>query len=349
MAVHHPQGPVIDEAALERQCIRLIQGVDRKLDHGGSRDLWDATLLTVGWMYMDLERAVAELESVMKLQGDDGLLPRAEGSEGAALPLFTTITRMIYHAARGRRRSLEGRLARLVPELDRFHETLWTRSRRALYISREADQHLLPGAPKEFSGERIDVGLNALLVQAESDLADVAIHTGFATRRVIARRTKRAQAVADHLWCEDEESYGTRLGEEWEISAEGLLALWAGAAPGAEAAQMVVRYLSPGAGYWSRFPFSPVPFAAPQYSPSSIGSGAVSPLLDWLMIRGLFRYGYEQHALQLNHTLLRLASEHGFWEAYDSETGAGVGAAGCPSTAALVLDLIKTPYYYARW
>jgi hypothetical protein len=194
------------------------------------------------------------------------------------------------------------------------------------------------------------VGFNSLLVQADSDLADVAIHTGFPTRLVIARRTLRAQAVADRLWREELGMFASRCGDAWGgPSAAGLLPLWAGAAPRPKAREMVARHLGPGLGFWSRHPLSTVPFDSPGYCPGRAAGGALSPLLDWLMIRGLYRYGSEDQAGRLNDTMLALAQEKGIWEAYDSETGEGVGAHGSPVTAALVMDLIKTPYHYDRW
>ena len=193
---------VIDEAALERQCLGLIQAVDRGTYSasdaaGDEHRLLDASVVAIGWMYMDLDRAVVELESAVALQGDDGLIPATPGSEVVALPLLTSVARMIYHGARGRQRKLEGRLARLVAPLDRFHAALMEHGQRHLSLSTPADERILPAAdpPDEPVHE---VGANALLVQADSDLADVAIHTGYATRQIIARR--RAFVLQSVLW-----------------------------------------------------------------------------------------------------------------------------------------------------
>jgi hypothetical protein len=345
---------VIDEAGLERRCIRLIQGVDRERYSAVAADsdryrLLDASVVAIGWMYMDLDRAVVELESALSHQRQDGALTTEPGAEGLALPLVTSVARMIYHAARGRQRSLEGRLARMVQPLDRFHEALLARSQRHLFLSGPADGRLLAGRPALAGVARQDVGYNALLVQAESDLADVAIHTGFPSRLIIARRTKRAQALADRLWWEQEQLFASRHEGGRDVSGEALLPLWAGAAPGPRARAMVKRHLGPDSGFWARRPLGTLPAGDPDLEPAAVGRGAVSPLLDWLMVRGLYRYGHEQLAGQLNEALLRLASEHGFWEGYDSQTGEGVGAPESALTAALVLDLIKTPYTYDRW
>ena len=346
---------VIDEAALERECLSLIQAVDRG-SHSASRAggdehrLLDASVVAIGWMYMDLDRAVVELESAVALQLEDGVIPAAPGSDDVALPLLTSVARMIYHGARGRQRKLEGRLARLVRPLDRFHAALMDRGQRHLSLSAPGDERLLPSpVPRDEAFH--EVGLNALLVQADSDLADVAIHTGYATRQIIARRTRVAQALAQRLWWADQEVYASCRGSNGlaPVTAESLLPLWSGSAPRECARAMVGRYLKEGQGFWGQVPLATIALEEELHDPECIGRGAVSPLINWLLIRGLYRYGYERRAGVLNHTLLDLVSQHGVWEAYSSHTGKGLGIQGSAPTAALILDLIKTPYTYERW
>ena len=337
--------PVIDEASLERTCVRLVQAVDRETYSAPAADsddhqLWDATVVAVGWMYMELERAVVELESAVALQAEDGRLPASREGHGAALPLITTIARMIYHGCRSRQRSLEGRLARLVPALDRYHDWLDRHSQRHLYVWQPGDARALgPHAPTVDEAQK-DIGFNALLIQADSDLADVAIHTGHPTRLIIARRTRRAQSLSSHLWWEDKQIFSSRRGGDRVAveDAEALLPLWAGAARADQARRMVEHNLAPGRSFWTPWPLCAVN-----------QSGVVSPLLNWLLIRGLFRYGLEAQAGQLNDAMLSMVSQAGIYPAYDAQTGEGLGPEGAATTAALVLDLIKTPYHYDRW
>ena len=289
------------------------------------------------------------MESALALQLDDGLLPAAPGSEAAALPLITSVMRMIYHGARGRQRALEGRLAELVEPLDRYHGALTARGQRHLALSEPADARVLRSA----CGEEpfLDVGVNSLLVQADSDLADVAIHTGYATRQIIARRTRVAQALAQRLWWAERETFASRRGSEMmePITAESLLPLWSGSATRPTAAAMVGRYLEAGRGFWGEVPLCTTPLEEESHDPEVQGRGALSPLVNWLLIRGLYRYGYEQRAGDLNDTLLELVSREGVWEAYSGVSGKGLGLQGHAPTAALILDLIKTPYTYERW
>ena len=112
---------------------------------------------------------------------------------------------------------------------------------------------------------------------------------------------------------------------------------------------MVGRYLKAGQGFWGQVPLCTMAQEEELFDSEQLGRGAVSPLINWLLIRGLYRYGYEQQAGVLNDTLLELVSTQGVWEAYSSKTGKGLGSQGSAPTAALILDLIKTPYTYERW
>jgi hypothetical protein len=346
----------IDEESLERDCIRALQRVDRGQHSSPAPDtdelrVGSATLAALGWMYMDLERAVVELESIVGLQQSDGLIPKAVGSDGAAVPLLASILRMIYHCARTRHSSLLDRLSQLVPAVDAFHRFCRQRDQRHLTLSGPDDERLsfqVSADPGQW------VENNALLVQAETDLADVAIHTSYPTRDIVSRRTRRAQAVGERLWRQELALFCSTCGNDeeptWQLpSVGGLLPLWAGAARRDQARQMVRRYLTPGAGIWTELPLASFDPVAAGYQPGAVGRGAVDPLLNWLMIRGIYRYGFDNQAMTLHQCTLRLAAENGLWEAYNSETGEGLGLGGTAATAALVLDLLKTPTTYDRW
>ena len=347
---------LIDEASLERQCVRLIQAVDRGSHcsvEGEGQRVDVSVQMGLGWMYMDLERAVIELRGAVELRQDDGLIPNTADGRVPATPLLASLIRMVYHAARGRQRSLEGDLAAFVPHLDLYHAWLGRHLSRGLYGSQqgEVDDRILGAAvsPAPSDDPVARVGFLSLLVQAETDLADVALHTGFPTRQIIARRMHLAQAVDRHLWWDDRKIYASRSKASWiePLTADSLLPLWAGAAPKQRAMAMVNRYLAGGDRFWGPLPLTSVQAAPDEDTPTP--RPLVNPWLNWLLIRGLMRYGQDAMARTLNDTVLHLVSQHGMWEAFDADTGAGAGQPDSPLTAAVVLDLVKTPFYYERW
>ena len=343
----------IDEARLETRCIRLLQAVDRGGHSVASPDApvyctSAAAVVAMGWMYMDLERAVRELETLVSQQLEEGAVPERVGRVGVVLPLVASVFRMIYPAARERQRDLEPRLSALVPAMNRYHLWLARRDRAHLGLFEPDDSRVFP---RPVPGALVDVGLNALVVQAESDLADVAIHVGYPTGDIIARRTHRARALASRLWREELRAFSSRdAAGTWQpVAGDDLLPLWSGAALGVQARALRAAHLRRGVGFWSKWPLATLPQDAPGFDEARVGQGAVDPLLNWLLVRGLYRYGADEAARELSEATLRLAARHGMWQAYNAATGEPAGEGSWAPTAAVVLDLVKTPYSYERW
>jgi hypothetical protein len=202
-----------------------------------------------------------------------------------------------------------------------------------------------------------DIVVNSLLVQAETDLADVAIHVGYPNRAIIARRIKRAMMIADQMWWQDEGIFSSWAEETgWQrVSPAGLTPMWSGSALAWQGQEMVRRYLQPGEGegFWGRFPLATSSLADPHHAPDVIWQGATSPLMNWLAVRGTFRYGFDGIAngiaKTLENTTLRQIASQGLWQAFDSSTKEGIGERRSVATAAIALDMLKTPYDDPRW
>jgi glycogen debranching enzyme len=174
---------------------------------------------------------------------------------------------------------------------------------------------------------------------------------------MVTRRTHRALALARRLWRDELRAFASRdAGGAWRpLAADDLLPLWSGAAPRYQARALLELHLGQereGQGFWSVWPLATLPQDAPGYAPQTRGQGAVDPLLNWLMVRGLYRYGADDQARELAEATVRLAARHGLAPAYDATTGHPVGPEAeldWAPTAALVLDLLKTPPDYDRW
>jgi hypothetical protein len=307
--------------------------------------------VALGLSFMEIERGVSELEALVGDQRPDGLYVDAQG--GIALPLHGTVARSLYFMVQIHRHELRPRLTAVVAQLERWHERLYARRGSSLHISSPADQRLFPDDPP--AAQTIDVGFNALLTQSESDLADAAIHCGHSTQRAMVRRTKRAQAMLRKLWCEERQLYGSRVrdagddGFSWRepSSAVGLLALFSGVALPAQANVMVERYLTPGSGFATEVPPSTLPQEDPGFDPAVIGRGALCPVLVFLVITGLHRYGFDEQALRLTEVLKRLVLEQGPRQGYHALTGEGIGEVD-PVTASVILHLVLAPFNVAQ-
>jgi hypothetical protein len=365
---------MIDDAAIERRCVAVLRGADRgdhtALSAAPADDRRSATVSMVaalGWMYLDLERAVVEVESVVALRGPAGAVTAAPGQTGAALPLLASVVRMLFHLARTRKSPLEARLAALVPALDQHHQALEARGARHLCVPAAEDERVDDG---HAAGP--DVAQSALLVQADTDLADIAMHSGCETRQMISRRTHVAQAIADQLWRPEQALFaarpsdaartegraalprlttshdaagagvGTTPDPDVQQRASGLLPLWCGAALRRQAQELVERHLVEGGTFWARHPVATCPPGA--------GVRRMEPLLNWLLVRGLLRYGFEAQARAVNDALLERVTALGCQKDFSADGDEAPGAgAGTTITAALALDLVKTPYHHCRW
>jgi hypothetical protein len=327
----------MDLATLERTCVELL----RCSEHTAGAGVRERSMVALGLAFVRLDLSVEALEAIVADQRPDGSIP---AGEGVGLPLVASVLRFVFHAVRLHRRELEGRLGRLVPPLEAFHERLYRG--RHLHSSGPADERVVPGLAVR-TGERVlEVGLNAVLIQAESDLADVAVYAGCETQQMLVRRTRRAQALARKLWREEIACFSSRDAAGWVGTpcGESLLPLYAGSALPWQARRLQERYLRPGSGFWTTRPLASLPREDPSFRAGDQGRGAVSPLLSWLMIYGLYRYGFDDLAARLNEATVALALESGLHAAYDAETGSGLGRSEDPVTASVVLSLLRAPY-----
>ena len=86
----------------------------------------------------------------------------------------------------------------------------------------------------------------------------------------------------------------------------------------------------------------------PRFNPVKYWRGPVWINMNWLIFRGLQRYGQHQVAAALRRDTLELVRQQGFWEYFNphrslaSQAGHGYGADQFSWTAALILDLLSS-------
>lgn len=76
------------------------------------------------------------------------------------------------------------------------------------------------------------------------------------------------------------------------------------------------------------------------FFPTRYWRGPVWANINWFLMRGLERYGYEDQAERLRNTIVSLCNKQGFYEYYDPTTGFGHGSDLFSWTAALFLDIV---------
>jgi hypothetical protein len=190
-----------------------------------------------------------------------------------------------------------------------------------------------------------DVPFNALLCQADRDLAEIARTLGEDPSPFEDRAKKTARAVNHKLWDEEHATYldfDLVTGQPLRVYvAAGFLPLYAGI-PSVDRARRMVKVLeSPGfclgdasaraVPSYDRFGFG--------FSPDRYWRGPVWANINWLFMRGLERYGFDEHAGHLRQTIIDLVEGEGFYEYFDPASGGGHGSNFFSWTAALFLDV----------
>jgi hypothetical protein len=212
-----------------------------------------------------------------------------------------------------------------------------------LFADRDYDEaRIYPDCPYLIQ----DVLFNTLLCQANRDLAEIARELGEDAAPFEARADQTAQAVNAKLWDEEHSIYvdydmATREPIPVHVAA-GFAPLFAGI-PGAERAKRLYVYLDSPAFCRLDEPCYPVPSynrLAPDFSPNRYWRGPVWFNVDWLIERGLRRYGFDAYANRLYDAMIELVRDHGFFEYFNPETGQGHGTDQFSWTAALLLDIL---------
>jgi hypothetical protein len=186
---------------------------------------------------------------------------------------------------------------------------------------------------------------NSLLVQSGRDLAEIARVLGADPEPFEAQAKRTAAGIEARLWDDEHAVYvdydvwaDRRIATR---TAAGLAPLFAGVPTAERAAQMVERLAASraavGESAWAVTSLAP---DDPRFRPTLYWRGPMWPILNWVLQRGLTRYGYREQAAQVRLGLIELARRSGFWEHYSPVTGRGHGGERFAWTAALVLDVL---------
>jgi len=185
---------------------------------------------------------------------------------------------------------------------------------------------------------------NSLLVQSNRDLAEIArvVDADPAPFEDAADRT--AAGIDDRLWDDDGAYVDFDVVANERIrtrSGAALSPLYAGVPTAERAALLVERLDDAGVEIEGRgFAVTSLPPGDPRFEPTLYWRGPVWPIHNWVLYRGLARYGYHDLAERVRSAVLELARKAGFWEHYSPTTGRGHGGEEFSWTAGLVLDLV---------
>lgn len=193
-----------------------------------------------------------------------------------------------------------------------------------------------------------DTLFNALLCQAGQDLAEIARTLGEDPDVHNARAGQTAQAMNEKLWNEEHATYldfDLVAGQPiYVYVAPNFVPLYAGIPSEGQASRMLEALENTGFSL-KRKNVVPIPSYDPygfSFSPVQYWRGPVWININWLLMGGLERYGFEEQAAQLRQAIIGLVEEQGFFEHFNPMNGKGHGSIFFSWTAALLLDVLMS-------
>lgn len=195
-----------------------------------------------------------------------------------------------------------------------------------------------------------DILFNSILFRADEDLRALAISLGQPTTEIDYWLNRVQMNFDARFW--DERSglyydYDVRSGTPISVNTSStFLPLFAGLPSKEQARRLIEGHLldrkeyAPGGNvnHW----VTTTAKNEPAWEPRRYWRGPVWIILNWFIIKGLQRYGYDELAEIIRQDTLGLIESSGFREYYDARDGSGCGSGDFSWSAALTLELSYT-------
>ena len=189
-----------------------------------------------------------------------------------------------------------------------------------------------------------DLTFNSILVRANDHLTHIAKSIREDIPEELADCMQLTRTKLEELWDPYSCQYYSRdfithhLLKEPTVAT--LLPLYAGSITQERAAELV-KLLESEQQFGPAYPVPSVPISSPWFHRKRYWQGPTWVNMNWLIIDGLKRYGFKDHAAALTESTLEMVARGGFAEYFDPLDGSSAGGGDFSWTAALSLDLLK--------
>jgi glycogen debranching enzyme len=189
-----------------------------------------------------------------------------------------------------------------------------------------------------------DLTFNCILIRANDHLEHIARSIREEIPKDLTKSMQRAKSAFEQLWDPYASEYYSRdfithkLLKESSIAT--LMPLYAGCVS-PERAKVLVKLLENEHLFGPAYPVPTTPVNSAWFNPTRYWQGPSWVNMNWLIIDGLQRYGYKDHAAALMESTLEMVKRGGFAEYFNPLTGEPAGADNFTWTAALTIDLLK--------
>lgn len=189
-----------------------------------------------------------------------------------------------------------------------------------------------------------DLTFNCILIRANQHLKDIAKLLKEDVPDELRTSMAKTEKALEQLWDPYSGQYYSRnfvthnLLKEPSIAT--LMPLYAGTIS-KERANQLVRLLENQHVFGAHYPVPSVPLNSPQFRQHAYWQGPSWVNTNWLIIDGLKRSGFADHAAALTESTLDMVKTAGCFEYFSPLDGSPAGAANFSWTAALAIDLSK--------
>ena len=192
-----------------------------------------------------------------------------------------------------------------------------------------------------------DILFNSILFRADEDLRALAMTLGEPTTEIDGWISRVQSNFDARFWHEGPGlyyDYDVRAAQTIPVNtACTFLPLYAGLPTQEQARRLVEEHLLNPAEYAPggevRHWVTTTAKSEPTWEPRRYWRGPVWVIMNWLVIEGLRRYGYDDLAETIQQDTLGLIESAGFREYYDARDGSGCGSSDFSWSAALAFEL----------
>ncbi len=189
-----------------------------------------------------------------------------------------------------------------------------------------------------------DLTFNCILIRANQHLRDIAALLKEELSDELSERMKLGETALEQLWDAYTGQYYSRNFVTHKLLKESTIAtlmpLYTGTIT-KDRANQLVRLLENQHVFGSTYPVASVPLNSVWFKPHDYWQGPTWVNTNWLIIDGLKRMGYADHAAALTETTLEMIRTSGCYEYFSPEDGTPAGVKNFSWTAALAIDLLS--------
>ncbi len=189
-----------------------------------------------------------------------------------------------------------------------------------------------------------DISYNSMLIRANQHLVEIAKYISKDLPKDLLESIKKTERALEQLWDPYASQYFSREFVSHRLLKQStigtLMPLYAGSIT-KERAKQLVKLLEDEQQFGAHFPIPSTPINSEYFSPKRYWQGPSWVNTNWLIIDGLKRYGFDDHAEALRESTIDMVKQSGFYEYFSPLDGSPSGAENFSWTAALIIDLLN--------